>query len=348
MGDLGDPVSVSKSAEEQAEEALEKKRHQQTRREKDRIIKSLMSRIEELEFRNEWIAMLEGAPPSKPAKVRKHKTQRGKTAATFCALASDWHVEERVRPDLVGGKNDYRPEISAERAEAYTRNVVKILGLNRRAWDIREMVQWLGGDFITGHLHLEAVQENYLAPGEAGLLAFDYLRRHLDALLQTDLERIIVVCNYGNHGRLPDKPQPSMGFSNLEWMLYRILERWYDPEDRLVFQIADGYETLTDLYGYTVRWHHGDEVKYRGGLGGITVPFYGRTGRQAQGGDLADLDVIGHHHSLQHPRKLIINGSLIGYNPYAASKGFPFERPVQGSFCVDEDHRTNFWPIETS
>lgn len=339
-----EPISVSKTTEERADEAIALAREKKTALEKNRQIKGLLERVEELEFQNEWLEELKKAPDPKPLKIERHG--KSKPAATFCAVASDWHVEERVRPELVSYKNEYNPEISQERACQYTRSCLRILELNRKAWDIREMVQSLQGDFITGHLHLEAVQENYLTPTQAALLAHEILCQHINTLLKTDLEKIHLVCNYGNHGRLPDKPQPSMGFNNLEWMLYQLMQRHYASEPRLVWHIADGYQITTDLYGFKIRWHHGDEVKYRGGLGGITVPFYGRTGRQAQGGEIADLDVIGHHHSLQHPRKLIINGSLIGYNPYAASKAFPYERPMQASFIVDEYHRTNFWPLE--
>lgn len=341
---IGEPV---KTEAELIAESVAKATSHRTHLEKSKTIRALTEKVKMLENEKELLLSLEDRQDPGMIQVQARKKNRRKTQAVFCALASDWHVEERVRPEAVDGVNEYNPEIAQERAERYTKSCLTILDLNRNAWDIDTMCQWLGGDFITGHLHLEAVQENYLSPSAAMILAFDILRKHLTTLLTTDLSRIVIPCNYGNHGRLTQKPQASTGHvNNLEWLLYCMLAKWYADEPRIEFQIANSYEHQTDFFGFITNWHHGDAVRYRGGLGGLTVPFYGRKARQSQGGHIVDLDCIGHHHVLQHPLKLIGNGSLIGYNAYAAMGGFAYQRAVQASFCVDEEHRTAYWPIE--
>ncbi len=88
------------------------------------------------------------------------------------------------------------------------------------------------------------------------------------------------------------------------------------------------------MYGRTIRYVHGDETKFGGGIGGITIPIYKamarwQTVRQAQ------LTVIGHYHQWTSLSDLIINGSLIGYSPFSLSIGARFEPPVQDMTLLD-------------
>lgn len=339
--------AVGETEREESERILREHKERETLQQHKRLVNHLKAENKELRFRNEWLDALADRPEPKPTKVKKQKKQTRLPQAVFNAMASDWHVEERVRPETIGFKNEYNPEIAAERAENYTKSCLRLLDINRKAWFIPTFCQGLNGDFITGHLHLESIQENYLAPTEATLLALEFIERHINSLLRTDLEKIIIPCNYGNHGRLNSKPQHAVGHvNNLEWMMYRILERKYAEESRVTFQVANGYETVTDFFGYLTKWHHGDMVKYRGGVGGLTVPLYNRKARQALGFDVVHRDAFGHHHVLGFPQRAVHNGSLIGYNSYAQSGGFAFERPVQAAWVVDEKHREAFWPIE--
>lgn len=339
--------AIGETGKEQAERILSEDKHKETLAQHKRIIKHLKEENKNLRFRNEWLDSLAERPEPKPIKLRKQRKQKKLPEAVFHSMASDWHVEERVRPETVGHKNEYNPEIAAERAEHYTRSCLKLLDIARKSWYIPRYCQGLNGDFITGHLHLESIQENYLAPTEATLLALSFIENHIDSLLRTDLELIVLPCNYGNHGRLNSKPQHAVGHvNNLEWMMYRLLEKKYENEPRIDFRVANGYEIVTDFFGYLTKWHHGDMIRYRGGIGGLTVPLYNRKARQAMGFDVVHRDAFGHHHQLGFPQRAITNGSMIGFNSYAQSNGFALERPLQASWVVDEEHREAFWPIE--
>jgi hypothetical protein len=60
----------------------------------------------------------------------------------------------------------------------------------------------------------------------------------------------------------------------------------------------------------------------------------------------ADLDVIGHFHSMQVFSNVIINGSLVGSNGYSMSLGFPYEPPQQTFFLIDSKYgRSMITPI---
>ena len=323
------------------------------------MIAALEKELRESKSRTAWLDRLAARPAPKPYKVRRKGSKKGKLPqGTYFQLASDWHMGERVRPETVQGRNEYNPEIAQERAEQFFRSNLTMLNAARAAWDVRQCVFWLGGDLITGYIHEEYEEDNFLSPTEESLLVFDTLNRGIQYMLdRSDLEEILVVTNHGNHGRTGKKLRIATEQRNsFEWMLYHFLSRYWANEPRLKFQIASGYHNVVDAYGFGVRFQHGTLIGYQGGIGGLPIPVQKRIGRQAKGeyalpdkvrGAPIRLDVIGHFHSLQHPKDFIVNGSLIGWNAYAEAKGFGFEPPMQCSFVIDEEHKlvSNFNPI---
>lgn len=323
------------------------------KREAKKLVRALEGEIRDYKARLGFLDDLAAAPEPAPFKVRKSRGQGKRLpAATYVGLASDWHMGERVRPEVVGGLNEYTPEIAQERAENYFRSFIKMMNVGRSAWDIRQAVLWMGGDLMTGYIHEELEEENFLSPTEESLLVFQTFKRGIDYILATgDLERLIIPTNHGNHGRTMKKPRVSTAAKNsFEWLTYRFLAMAYADEPRVEFRIANGYHNVLDLYGFKIRFHHGDAVGYAGGIGGLSIPVNRRIGRQAKAapeGMGANLDVIGHFHNLQSPRDFIVNGSLIGWNAYADRIGCAYEDPLQGSFVVDERYRlvSNFNPL---
>ena len=302
-----------------------------------RLIRDAEHRAEEAEARAAFLDATEFSPRA-ATRIRAPKKKGALPAAAYFAEASDWHVGERVRPSEVGYRNEYKPEIAAERARQYFRSNLLLLNAARAAWAIDTYVQWLGGDFITGWIHEEYESENYLAPQEEAGLAFDLLEDGLLFLLaESDCGTILVPTSNGNHGRGSKKPRAAGAFRNsYEFMLYNQLARRFKHEPRIKFQISQGYYNDINVYGRRVRASHGDGIKYGGGVGGLTVPFYRRIGRDAQSvGDVL-VYMQGHFHQWQFARKLAQNGSLIGWNAYAERGGFEFEAPMQVSFVVDE------------
>lgn len=259
--------------------------------------------------------------------------------ATYVMLASDWHMGERVRSSEVRGLNEYNPDIAQERAEQFWRRNLTMLQAARSAWDVNQCVVWLGGDFMTNYLHDENVSENFLSPTEEMKLVYDALSRGLEYVLSHyECERVIVVTSSGNHGRNTKKKHAAGSFrTSYEFLVYQLLEERF--QGRVEFQLGYGYENHLTLYGnYRIRFHHGDEVQYQGGVGGIYPALYRRIHRTNSGGDAASLDCFGHHHTLGFAPGAAGNGSLIGPNAYGLAKGFPPEVPQQASFIVDSKY----------
>jgi len=312
-------------------------------------IKLLERHVEEAQARLGFVDALRDAPLPEPYEVVAG-APRPKPEATYITLASDWHMEENVRPETVGGHNEYNPDIAQARARQFFDSNLTLLKAARSAWYIPRIVLWLGGDLITGYIHEEYQEENWLSPTKASLLVHDTLIQGIDYLLaEADAEHILIPTSHGNHGRTTPKIRIATSAQNShEWILYQHLARHYAKEPRVTFQIADGYHNIVNLYGFRIRFHHGDEIRYLGGIGGLAVPAQRRITRQAKGEfEKIHLDCIGHHHHLQFPPDLIGNGSLIGWNAYAEAKGFGYQDPLQASFVVDDRYKmvSNFNPV---
>jgi hypothetical protein len=80
-----------------------------------------------------------------------------------------------------------------------------------------------------------------------------------------------------------------------------------------------------------MRLIHGDDVKFGGGIGGITIPIRKKLAAWDKA-QRADLTVMGHFHQFMDGGDFLVNGSLIGVTPY--SMQFGFEEPIQSYFLI--------------
>jgi hypothetical protein len=263
--------------------------------------------------------------------------------ATAFAIASDWHVEETIDPKTVNGLNTFSVAIAEQRIEKFFKNVVRMTEIQRAGAKIDRLVLFLGGDLMTGYIHEELVESNGMSPTETVLWLQDRVASGVE-FLSKHFSEIVIPCSYGNHGRTTQRSRVSTGAKNsYEWMLYHTLRKAL--ERKASWHIADGYHLLLDCYGKTVRFHHGDGLKYQGGIGGLTIPVEKAISSWNKGVQ-ADLDVFGHWHQSQQNPKWISNGSLIGYGPYSLIIKAPFEPPSQTYFLFDKKRgRTITAPI---
>ena len=274
----------------------------------------------------------------KPAKIKVDKSNpKGQACAIW--LASDWHVGERVDPATINWMNEYNPDIAVARAKRFFQNGLKLVRNNRAHIDIKTLVLWIGGDIVTGYIHEELVEDNYLSPTQEVLLAKDIFTGGINLLLEDgEFEQIVVVTSYGNHGRTGPRRHHATGYKNsYEWAMYKDLERCYRETAGISFHVENGYLNYAEVFDFTLRFHHGDNIRYQGGVGGVGIPlakFIARTNQQRR----ADCDFIGHFHQLDPYakwRRYAINGSLIGFNAYALSIAASPEPPVQAFQLLD-------------
>ena len=322
----------------QALHDLTERRHRRTVDELERERAKLIAILDE---KDQQLEAALGISKSKPAasKIKADKACDGE--ATLVAVASDWHVEETVDPKTVNGLNAFNLDIAEQRIEKFFQNIVKLATIQRHGAKIDRLVLVLGGDLMSGYIHEELQEGNELSPTQTVLWLQDRIAGGM-ALLEKHFSEIVVPCVYGNHGRTTKKPRHATGAANsYEWMLYHVMAKALLGD----WHISDGYHLFLDLYGKTLRIHHGDGLKYQGGIGGLTIPVEKAIASWNKA-ITADLDIFGHWHQSQQNPKWVCNGSLIGHNAYSIAIKAGYERPSQTAFLFDSRHgRTGTFPI---
>jgi hypothetical protein len=321
--------------QKQKDQKLQTHRLKQRATQAERDLRGARNRILTLEKEKEQILDLRSA--SKRVRQIKPRKVSGLRSGTAVVLCSDWHIEEQVDPRKVQGRNQYTPDIARERVERLGQAAVSLVKTDRRTFEIKDLVLWLGGDLFSGYIHEELQESNYLSPVKAALLAQDLVEALIRYILRElpDLERIIVPCNYGNHGRLTAKIRISTGSDNsLEWAMYHNIRHRLKDESRVEFLIPEGEHVYLQIYDQVYRFTHGDAVKYNGGVGGVTIPL----NKAIAGWDTdikADVTCLGHFHQYLPLPYAVLNGSLIGWSPYAVRIKARYEHAKQAYFVVD-------------
>lgn len=293
---------------------------------------ALLDRNAELE--NELDLALNLKAAFNPAKITASPSHSG-GQATVIALASDWHVGQRVDSHTVNYLNEFNPTIAEQRAKAFFRNLLTLIRKLRHDVAIKNLVLWLGGDLISNTIHEELLETNYMTPFQEAEFAQNLIAGGLKLLAEDgELEKITIVCNTGNHGRTTKKVHHGSEVNNsYEHAIYWHLRQRFG-EAVFDWQIAQGYFQYVEIYGTLHRFHHGHNTKYGGGIGGLTIPltkFIHRANQQR----FAAHDWIGHYHQLFRHPDFTINGSLVGFDSYALSIGARPERPQQALQLID-------------
>jgi|TARA_R100000093_G_scaffold21879_2_gene12509 hypothetical protein len=271
-----------------------------------------------------------------PQKIKFTQRQNGGSDATAFIIASDWHIEETVRPSDVSGLNEYNLEICDKRVKKFFSNAVKLLEITQKESRVNQVVLALLGDFISGHIHLELLENNTLLPADAIWRVQNYLISGINFLLNNSKIELTIICHGGNHGRMTKRIHHATEQGNsLEVYMYNNIALHFKNNKRINFVIAEGYHTYVDVYDYKVRLHHGHAIRYAGGVGGIFIPV-NKAIAQWNKGRTVDLDVFGHFHQFKDGGNFICNGSLIGYNAFALSIKADYEKPKQAFFLVDK------------
>jgi len=272
----------------------------------------------------------------KEIKVIKDGKNSESTAIICC---SDLHYEETVDPRTIDNLNEYNTEIARKRFDNIFRNGLKLIEMCRSRSSIHTLVLWLGGDLINGYIHEELMEGNALSPVEASIDVYKMCVSAINFLVEHGkFRKIIVVTNVGNHGRTTDKIRIATSVENsFEWLIYNFLMSHYERSDIVEFQLSRGYFNYLNIYGYDLRFHHGNYVRYAGGIGGITIPL-NKAIAEWNKARRADIDVFGHWHQRLSARNFVGNGSIVGYNPYAVSIKAPFEKPQQTFFLMHPKH----------
>jgi hypothetical protein len=280
-----------------------------------------------------------------PYTIKPVKSE-GDAEGTVVLVASDWHVEEEVKPGQVSGMNEFNMDIAHERAAKFFRASLRLIRLLQQDIRIDQAVIGLLGDFISNDIHDEFPEINQLTPTHAIVAAQNMLISGIEFLLNNSQLDLHFVCHSGNHARTTKTVRfATENGHSLEYLMYLHLAAYFKDERRVSFNIPDGYHSYVQVYDKLLRFHHGHAINYAGGVGGIFIPAF-KAISQWDKMKQADLDIFGHFHQHKDGGKFVSNGSLIGFNTYALSIKADYERPKQTLLLLDKKRgRTCTWPI---
>jgi hypothetical protein len=268
------------------------------------------------------------------------KVSSGTSESVCFMIGSDWHIEENVDPATVNYKNEFNLETMEQRVMRFFQGQLKMFNIARATTVIKTIVLALLGDFITNTIHEDLQESNNLLPAEAIYKVECLIVSGIRFLLENtppDTE-FLIVCHSGNHGRMTKKQRGTTEAGNsLEHFMYYHLRDFFKGEDRIKFQIAEGYHSFVTLFDdkYRVRLHHGHAINYGGGVGGITIPVLKAIAKWNEANKV-DLDIFGHFHQFIDYGNFIANGSLIGYNDFAVRIKASYEQPVQAFALINK------------
>ena len=250
--------------------------------------------------------------------------------------------------------NTYGPAVARKRAEHLGVSTVSVFNMYADLRPSRArppLTLALIGDFITGAIHEENAVNAAMPPEDAADFAYKLLRDTCDYVIRWAAPSSAqFVLRVGNHGRTTKKNHAvaKRGF-NHETTIYRRLRdyfgdehrgcplSWYDPPE----QGGYGYAPLS--FGRVGRYMHGEEIEYRGGVGGLYAPLATRVARwNTEPGAQNALSFFGHHHTFCAADMALGNGSLIGHSALGRGFSAPFEPPCQAMAVVSPYNTRGF------
>ena len=123
----------------------------------------------------------------------------------------------------------------------------------------------------------------------------------------------------------------------MEYFMYASLRDQFKDTKEVTFILPEGYHNFVQIYDKVCRFHHGDNMRYAGGVGGITIPVNKKIANWNTV-RWADYDFFGHFHQHLDGGRWTCNGSLIGYGAFANAIAAQFEPPKQAFCLIDKDH----------
>lgn len=278
---------------------------------------------------------------SQPDWLKRTKREKSLTGIPVLFL-SDIHFDEVVDSAQIGFVNSFDHDIAVKRIQHTFNTTINLLMNYMSNPKYDGIVVAMGGDMLSGNIHEELAETNHQPILNSVLDLEELLYQGISELAEV-FKKVFVPCVVGNHGRLsPVKRFKNKVFENFEWIIYQNLARRFSNDDRITFYIPDGPDAQFTIYDKTFLLTHGDQFRGGNGIAGIFSPLmlgaHKKMKRQSAVKKPFDIMMIGHFHQYIHTNSLIVNGSIKGYDEYAASFNYAFERPQQALFVVNPDY----------
>lgn len=261
----------------------------------------------------------------------------------------DLMEEEVIVPklaDLQLGKvtPNYNSEVCEERMERYASKVIEIADMHRGRTVIRNCHVRILGDIVEGenifstqaHVLDSSLYEQVAKNGPR--ILGNFLRTML-----VNFDHVHVTAVIGNHGALHNRGGGAYNpETNMDRMLYKILEHIFTDEPRITFNIPDGYGESTfwaidKIGGHSTLLIHGDQLPNPMSQ----HAYYKKILAWKTSGipeDFTDVDMGHYHQSTKFTigqTTVRISGTPESYNTFAQERLGVMGRPSQQVMFVD-------------
>lgn len=280
--------------------------------------------------------------PLRPLNLARKRGSKPKVAAS--AFLSDLHLDEVVNPAEVSGVNAYNRSIAERRIRRFAEKVVLMSHNYMSEFEVVALDLPLGGDIVSGNIHEELARSN----DDEIMGTVEHWSQQLAAMvcgLAKEFKSIRVPCVVGNHGRNTKKPRHKGRVrDNFDWLIYCWMASLVKAAGckNVTFEIAAGTDIQWRTFNTTYHLTHGDQASGGSGWGGIMSPIMRlddkKRKRQASLARPYDILLLGHWHQFKDLGKIIINGSLKGYDEFAMNNNFEPEPPQQAFWLTDPRH----------
>ena len=272
-------------------------------------------------------------PTRKPVPFKKD-TRKGKTEVAL-VHATDWQLGKRTV--------SFGVSTLAKRIEQFTEKVMTLTDIQRADHPVKECTLMFGGDMVEGIGIFPGQAYEVEAHLFEQLFEATSVMETMEASLAGFFEKVHVVCEYGNHGRLGRKGDMPAG-DNIDRMAYRIASERTAHLKNVSWQMSSNWYQIVNIGSYRALLVHGDEINSFGG----NTPAFGilRKVNAWSTGVVEEFQdcYMGHWHTpmtltMANAGRIFVTGSPESHNEYArafiAAVGQPSQRlhfvdPVKG------------------
>lgn len=251
-------------------------------------------------------------------------------AETAVAVFADWQLG-KVTPD-------YNSQVLAERIELYTQKILEITEIQRKHHPVKNLHVWLLGDIVEGE-EIFPGQSHLIDSGlyrQVGVNGPEILSRFLFSALE-NFEHVHVTGVIGNHGAVGGRARKQHDpETNMDRLLYKIVELIFKNEKRISFNIPDGkgerhWYAVDKIGDYSSLLIHGDQMPSPNSI----TSYYRKVMGWKDGAIPEEFQDVfmGHYHQQAKmtigSSTLRISGSPESFNTYAQEYFSSMSRPCQ-------------------
>jgi len=263
--------------------------------------------------------------------------KREKQTEDLALMWSDMHTGTINRFPITG-EITYNEQIQEKELKAFLSGLRRFAQLYRPTYNLETLYIIDAGDNVTNDRIYEGQKAHITCGiGEQIIKTLGYQSDFIKHALEM-FPRVVMIKEYGNHGRTTSKPISEDATSNFEYMLGLLLKERFRDNKRVEIILPKSY-----YYPFTIRGHkylltHGNHIR------GTALTTIERAVQQVTllaGREMYDVILMGHFHNALKLRvtphtTLLINGCFIYNDDYAYTKLRKFSSATQYLFNISK------------